>query len=66
MLFGEKVNQIFKEFIYEKGRSRNKNNHSSLDKKIDLSHLTEALDEMENYIDEKIKEYQIFKKKKRE
>ncbi|MDF2612437.1 MAG: hypothetical protein K0S71_223 [Clostridia bacterium] len=63
MLFGEKAEQIFKEFMYEKGRNKNKGNHSSKDKGMFFAHLTEVLDEMEEYLDEKIKEYQHSKKK---
>jgi len=66
MLFSERADQIFKEFMYEKSRNKNKNNHPSLDKKRALSHLSEVLGEMEDYIDEKLKDYQILKKNKKE
>ncbi len=62
MPFGDKIDQIFKQFMYEQKRS--KSQHSSWGtKKNILGSLSEILDEMEEYIDQKAKEYEIFKKK---
>ena len=61
MLLGEKIDKILKEFMYEKGRNKNKNTFK--DKKTILNNLNETLDEMEEYIESTIKEHPIFKKK---
>jgi SNF2 family DNA or RNA helicase len=63
MPFSEKAEQIFKEFLYQKNRNKNKKGYSSKDKGAFFTQFSEMLDEMEDYMDEKIKEYHIFKKK---
>ncbi len=61
MQMGERIEKFFKEFMYEKGR--NKNHHSGKNKIKLLEDLSHTLDEIEDYIDEKTKEYQMLKKK---
>lgn len=61
MELGEKIEHFIKTLMYEKGRSKKYHGTSN---KIDwLNQLSQSLDEMEEYIDEKIKDYQISKRK---
>lgn len=64
MSLSEKAKQIFREFLYD--QSRSKGHHTVKDKNMILSDLSEVFNEMDDYIDQKIKSYQTSKKNKYE
>ncbi|MDF2878359.1 MAG: hypothetical protein K0S30_1455 [Clostridia bacterium] len=64
MSLSEKAKQIFREFLYE--QSRSKGHNIPKDKNMMLSNLSEVFNEMDDYIEEKIKSYQTSRKNKYE
>lgn len=64
MSLSEKTKQLFREFLYEQNRNRGHN--TTKDKNMFLSDLSEIFDEMDEYIDKKVKAYETTKKNKQE